>query len=218
MRRYREAVSKRADADSPLDLVTAIFGILRSDFEPDLNAVAAAARVAASDTDTVNRNQVAAQMEALLPTVPPPDPKVMRQVEKILERNHRQFIRQSQKYIEKSRRALLREMRKIAVDYYKQGASAGALEQALIERLQVSQSRARRIARDQVGKYFGALTETRHRSVGANRYEWQTAGDERVRSSHADRDGRVYSYDDPPFDGNPGEPINCRCTAIPVFD
>jgi hypothetical protein len=33
--------------------------------------------------------------------------------------------------------------------------------------------------------------------------------DDRVRPDHEERQGRVFSWDDPPWDGNPGEAINC---------
>ncbi|MBD3661803.1 MAG: minor capsid protein, partial [Arenibacter algicola] len=48
------------------------------------------------------------------------------------------------------------------------------------------------------------------------KYIWRTRGDGKVRSSHADRDGKVFSWDDPPEGGHPGEAPNCRCRAEPV--
>jgi uncharacterized protein with gpF-like domain len=43
-----------------------------------------------------------------------------------------------------------------------------------------------------------------------------------VRESHADMEGQMCDWDDPPeVDGekvHPGEAINCRCVAIPVVD
>ena len=44
-------------------------------------------------------------------------------------------------------------------------------------------------------------------------YIWRTAGDSKVRSSHADRNGKTYSWYDPPEGGHPGEAYNCRCRA-----
>lgn len=83
----------------------------------------------------------------------------------------------------------------------------------------VTESRARLIARDQTSKMNGAFNEVRQTSIGISKYTWQTAGDERVRPTHAENDGKVFSWDDPPAEtGNPGDDINCRCVAIPVFD
>jgi hypothetical protein len=45
------------------------------------------------------------------------------------------------------------------------------------------------------------------------RYIWRTVGDGKVRSSHAEREGEVFSWDNPPDGGHPGEAPNCRCWA-----
>jgi peptidoglycan hydrolase-like protein with peptidoglycan-binding domain len=47
-------------------------------------------------------------------------------------------------------------------------------------------------------------------------YIWRTVGDNRVRSEHAVRDGKTFSWDNPPDGGHPGEAPNCRCTAETV--
>ncbi len=48
------------------------------------------------------------------------------------------------------------------------------------------------------------------------KYIWRTRGDSKVRSEHADRDGKTYSWNDPPEGGHPGEAPNCRCRAEEV--
>ncbi len=47
-------------------------------------------------------------------------------------------------------------------------------------------------------------------------YIWRTAGDSKVRSSHAERNGETFSWDAPPEGGHPGEAPNCRCRAEDV--
>ena len=49
-------------------------------------------------------------------------------------------------------------------------------------------------------------------------YIWRTQGDSKVRDAHAERDGKVFSWDDPPEGGHPGEDYNCRCTAEEIED
>lgn len=96
-------------------------------------------------------------------------------------------------------------------------ALATRLEQAL----DVSRGRARVIARDQVGKLNSELTELRMKAAGSERYQWSTSGDERVRATHIELDGQIYSWGDATGaeDGlPPGQPILCRCVAIAVFD
>lgn len=81
-----------------------------------------------------------------------------------------------------------------------------------------ARNRADLIARDQIGKLNGRLTQYRQQSSGIGRYEWSTSRDERVRASHAEREGKIFSWDNPPPDGHPGMPIRCRCVALPVID
>ncbi len=86
----------------------------------------------------------------------------------------------------------------------------------------VTESRARLIARDQTGKMNSDFNRVRQRSVGIDRYIWSTAQDERVRKSHAFLNDKTFRWDQPPeVDGqpsHPGQPINCRCVPIPVFN
>lgn len=60
------------------------------------------------------------------------------------------------------------------------------------------------------------LLEFYDESKKKGKYIWRTAGDGKVRSAHADRDGKTYSWDNPPEGGHPGEAPNCRCTAEEV--
>lgn len=88
------------------------------------------------------------------------------------------------------------------------------------ERTDVSDSRARLIARDQVAKLNGQFTEERQTDMGISSYTWRTVGDERVRETHAAVDGQVFSWDSPPAetdDNHPGEDYQCRCWAEPVL-
>lgn len=82
-----------------------------------------------------------------------------------------------------------------------------------------TEKRAMFIARDQSSKLNAALTQARHEDVGIKKYMWSTSGDERVRESHAEKDGQIFEYTNPPADtGHPGHDFNCRCVQIPVLD
>ena len=82
-----------------------------------------------------------------------------------------------------------------------------------------TEKRAMFIARDQSSKLNAALTQARHEDVGIKKYMWSTSLDERVRDSHADKEGLVFEYANPPADtGHPGHDFNCRCVQIPVLD
>ena len=81
----------------------------------------------------------------------------------------------------------------------------------------ITRRRAEVIARDQTGKHNGQMTEIRHKGVGIKRYKWRTVGDGSVRTLHTLREGEIFSYASPPPDGNPGEPVQCRCWAEPYL-
>lgn len=93
----------------------------------------------------------------------------------------------------------------------------------------ITRNRARLIARDQTNKFNGQLSQIRQKSVGVTEYRWRNSNDNRVRGnpaglypkskySHWNREGKKYKWSDPPPDGHPGEPIQCRCWAEPVID
>ena len=103
------------------------------------------------------------------------------------------------------------------------------LEDGTESELGIARRRAGLIARDQVGKLGAAITKRRFADAGVTKYIWRTALDERVRGnpggkypkarpSHWDREGKTYSFDDPPAGGHPGEPILCRCVAEPILE
>ena len=82
----------------------------------------------------------------------------------------------------------------------------------------VTKSRAKLIARDQLGKINSRLSQIRQQSLGITHYFWSTSHDERVRDRHRRWDGDRIAWDTPTIDGHPGQAIQCRCTAIPDMD
>lgn len=108
-----------------------------------------------------------------------------------------------------------RQVESVVRQAFREGVRHEVLAQRLVERARVAQSRAKLIARDQVEKLNGQLTEERQTSLGIESYTWRTVGDDRVRPEHEAREGQVFEWGSPPGDGHPGEPINCRCWAEP---
>ena len=95
------------------------------------------------------------------------------------------------------------------------GGGAKALKTELAQGLQISNKRAILIARDQTAKFNSDLSRIRQQEAGIDRYQWETAGDERVRASHRENDGKIFSWSEPPSaTGHPGHDVNCRCVAI----
>lgn len=98
------------------------------------------------------------------------------------------------------------------------GLSVKAIQQEIKARYGVSDYRARLIAQDQTTKFHSQLTEYRLKSVGVEKYIWRSVQDSRVRPDHAERNGKEFSWDKPPSDGHPGQPVRCRCRAEAVWD
>lgn len=103
----------------------------------------------------------------------------------------------------------------VVLQKFKAGQRASVVADAIAERTGVAESRAKLIGRDQVGKLWGDLARTRQTEAGIGTYTWRTSGDERVRSAHQELNGKVFSWDKPPPEGHPGQPIQCRCWAEP---
>ncbi len=106
---------------------------------------------------------------------------------------------------------------------YMNGRSTTNIVKELQRQYGLDKRRARLIARDQTAKLNANITQSQQREAGVSKYKWSTVGDARVRDSHDDLNGKIFSWDDPPeTDGgrrcHPGEDYQCRCCAIPVFD
>jgi SPP1 gp7 family putative phage head morphogenesis protein len=109
------------------------------------------------------------------------------------------------------------EVENIIYSGIRNGLRHEEIKKDINKRFPVTRNRARLIARDQTNKLNGQLSQLRQQSVGVKKYRWVTVGDERVRHLHSNRDGKVFSWNKPPSDGHPGEPIQCRCYAEPIL-
>ena len=84
------------------------------------------------------------------------------------------------------------------------------LAQVIQDRFGVAESRAKLIARDQIGSLNSRITEARQTQLGIDAYEWSSSGDQRVRPLHRKLDGTIRRWDDPhPTEGHPGRAIQC---------
>lgn len=103
------------------------------------------------------------------------------------------------------------------------GERASEIRDEIARSGDVSESRANLIARTEIAKANAAFTQANAKFVGSTHYYWRTAEDEAVRESHADVDGKIFEFDEPPtlsdgMTGNAGEFPNCRCYAEPIID
>ncbi len=125
------------------------------------------------------------------------------------------FVKQNVSLITSVATDYLDDIEQTVLRAFRSGLRSGELADMLTERYGVAENRAALIAQDQIGKLNGELVQDRQTALGIDSYIWSTSEDERVRPEHEDRDGVSFEWDSPPEDGNPGQPIRCRCTALP---
>lgn len=87
---------------------------------------------------------------------------------------------------------------------------------------EVTESRAKLIARTEVARSASTLTQARAEYIGSEGYVWRTSGDSDVRHSHKQMEGKFVRWDSPPTlsDGtttHAGQIYNCRCYPEPVI-
>lgn len=129
--------------------------------------------------------------------------------------------------IESVDQSLLTEVEKLINRMTRDGEPKKAVEKSLREQFALTKDRARLIARDQVNKFNGRLTEERQTRLGVTEYIWHTVQDQRTRDDHRKLDGKTFRWDDPPITvsagkragetNHPGGDIQCRCWAEPIL-
>lgn len=77
--------------------------------------------------------------------------------------------------------------------------------------------RADKISHNEIGNLDGRMCKSRQLANGITHYQWRTVRDERVRPWHDEREGKIFAWDKPPFDGHPREAPFCRCEPAPCI-
>lgn len=149
-------------------------------------------------------------------------------IEDILKRNtpavRKQFkarVKESQKLITSLNPNAHKRFQN-SVNKYMKGKSvnirqdvAGFIDATKLRTNETLDNRAQLIAIDQMHTYASSLQEIRSKEIGITHYIWRDSGDGDVRPEHHKRNGKRFSYDEPPPGGHPGQDIACRCTAEP---
>ncbi len=116
-----------------------------------------------------------------------------------------------------------RRVQKLTEEARITGVRAEAISKEIMRTTQVTQSRARLIARTEVSRTAANLMQARAMSAGSKGYIWRTSKDADVRESHQKMEGVYVPWDDPPKTDKSLDPYhagcgpNCRCFAEPVL-
>ena len=148
----------------------------------------------------------------------------------------RLFVQTNANLITKLQADKIAEIQGVIERGFAQGLRHTEVAKQVMEKAQTTVKRARLIARDQVSKLNGRLTQMRQQEAGIEKYIWRDSDDTRVRTSHANMDGKLGRWDDPtvyatveepdnwrPRSGieavelHPGQDILCRCFPEPFI-
>lgn len=108
----------------------------------------------------------------------------------------------------------VRDIQNRAVQAVINGERPDALYQMIMESGDVASSRAKMIARTEIGRATGALTQARALSIGSEGYWWRIEG-AGTRPSHWNMKDKFVRWDNPPtldgMTGHAGCLPNCKC-------
>lgn len=122
----------------------------------------------------------------------------------------------------------LTQVESIVMTNVRAGGRPSSIAKLLQKQFDVTENRAKMIARDQTAKVNGDLSKKRQIASGFEYFEWIDSDDERVRDRHEFISDKVtaygkgiYRWDNPPLSAQgvpiiPGQDFQCRCTARPV--
>lgn len=223
--------SRPVKLDAAGDDIRKIFEKIRISYAQTFSekAVGNLARNSADVIDTLNHKTFRNQTKTVLGVDPIfAEPWLADEVEAFVHENASLIKTIPTEHLSDIEQMVFRESRR--------GASPSEIESKIKELFGQADRSAALIARDQIAKFNGRLSELRQTAAGVTEYIWRTSEDGRVRSfanssgysSHARLNGEKFSWKNPPitvFKGkragetnHPGQDINCRCYAEPVLD
>lgn len=149
----------------------------------------------------------------------------------------RLFVQTNANLITKLQADKISEIQGVIERGFAQGLRHTEVAKQVMEKAKTTKTRARLIARDQVSKLNGRLTQMRQEEAGVSKYIWRDSDDTRVRTSHANMDGKLGRWDDASLyatvsapnkwksrsginavELHPGQDILCRCFAEPWIE
>lgn len=104
------------------------------------------------------------------------------------------------------------------------GIRAESLQKVIRDRFEVSQSKAKFLAKQEISLLTSKYKQAKYEDVGIKKYKWSISN-VRTRPDHRALNGKIFSFNDPPITNqdtsarnNPGEDFGCNCVAIPIIE
>jgi len=153
-----------------------------------------------------------------------------------LEERYKVFALENVILIRSIEEQLLSSVAVIVTESYKSGFSTKDITDQIYSRFDVSENRAKLIARDQIGKLHSKIIQDEAASLNINYYVFSDSDDERTRASHHAMHNKICKFNDQTVykdslqdkewkkrssisavELHPGIDYNCRCNFILVI-
>lgn len=134
------------------------------------------------------------------------------------------LIKETAQWIQKTRDETLEEFTAKTLRAMTLGQGLDAITEGFDEIVETRKGHARFIAQNQINNFNSIMNKTRVQELGVTKGRWITEGDDKVRHSHADRDGKVFDLAKGCYssiDGLwllPQVDYNCRCDYEFILD
>jgi len=203
------------------EITSALRRLLDKWSSPEFRSVAA--RMASQfvrTANTVNGKRFSKSMKSFGIDIFGDDPSLQEYVDASIFDNTRLITSIPEQY--------LTQVESIVMTNIRAGGRPSSIAKLLQKQFDVTENRAKMIARDQTAKVNGDLNKKRQLATGFEYFQWLTSEDERVRDRHDDISDKItaygkgiYRWDNPPLSENgtpiiPGQDFQCRCTGRPV--
>lgn len=127
------------------------------------------------------------------------------------------LIKETAQWIQKSRDETLQFFTSNTLASMTRGKGLDDLMSQFDDMTETRKNQAAFTAQNQINNYNSIMTKTRAQEVGITKAIWRTEGDDRVRDSHADREGKEFDLNVGCYSSLDGEYLlpqvdfNCRC-------
>lgn len=130
-----------------------------------------------------------------------------------------------QYYIKKWAEKDITEFRKKVQQAVLEGYREDKVQKILQQEYKIGAAKAKFLAQNETSIMLAQYRKVTYQRMGFNKFKWVTIMDGKERELHAELNGKIFSFDNPPViderlgqRGLPGETYNCRCGIIPVSD